>query len=91
MDRAGAKSDYAPAGVSIRNGPVTEDQMNVDEPLTNGNAKRKARNSISTPVNYNVGGSESSDEDVPLVCHIKTLCCLEDCQSELHRSSAYMD
>ena len=30
MDRAGAKSNYAPAGVSIRNGPVTEDKMDVD-------------------------------------------------------------
>jgi DNA topoisomerase-1 len=87
MDREGARSDYAPAGVSIRNGPVTEDSMDVDEPVTNGNAKRKARNSTSKPVNYNMGGSDSSDEDVPLVCHVRTPCGLEDYHSILHQKS----
>lgn len=68
MDKAGVKSDYAPAGVSVRNGPVT-DAMEVDEPATNG-AKRKSRTSTSSKaVNYNLGGSEDTDEDVvPLVC-----------------------
>jgi len=66
MDEAAAKSDYAPAGVSIRNGPVIEDTMDVNENLTNGNAKRKSRNSTSKAVNYNDDGSDSDAK--PLVC-----------------------
>ena len=68
MDKAGAKSAYAPAGVSIRNGPVLEDKMDVDEPSTNGNAKRKARTSTSKLVNYNMETSEVDSDDAPLVC-----------------------
>ena len=64
MDKA-APSTAAPAGVSIRNGPVVEDEMDLDEPVTNGNAKRKSRGSTSKAVNYN---DEDSDEStVPLV------------------------
>lgn len=69
MDKAAEKSNFAPAGVSIRNGPVLEDAMDVDEPSTNGHAKRKARTSITKAVNYNDAGSaEESDDDAPLVC-----------------------
>jgi len=64
MDKQGAKTEYAPAGVSIRNGPVTEDKMDIDTPQTNG-AKRKARNSTSKPVKYN--DSESESDAKPLV------------------------
>ncbi|KAH7416978.1 hypothetical protein BKA64DRAFT_691482 [Cadophora sp. MPI-SDFR-AT-0126] len=60
MDQAGP-STSAPAGVSIRNGPVIEDKMDVDEPATNG--KRKSRSSISKPVYKD---EEDSDDDVPL-------------------------
>ena len=67
MDKKGAKMKPAPAGVSIRNGPVTDDKMDIDEHATNGNSKRKARASISRPVKYNE--DDESDEDaVPLVC-----------------------
>jgi len=66
MDKAGAKSNYAPAGVSVRNGPVQDDNMDVDAPTMNGNAKRKARDSVGKTVNYNMDSSEESDE-VPLV------------------------
>jgi DNA topoisomerase-1 len=74
MDKADAKTDYAPAGVSIRNGPVNE--MDVDTPITNGTSKRKARTSTSKSVNYNVDSSEGdSDEDaVPLVRQAPTAC-----------------
>lgn len=65
MDKAASKTSYAPPGVSIRNGPVLDDKMDVDEPTTNGNTKRKARNSTGRPVNYN-DDSEESDA-VPLV------------------------
>ena len=68
MDKAGAKSKYAPAGVSIRNGPVLDDKMDVDEPLINGTAKRKGRASTGKTVNYNVDGTDSDEDGVPLVC-----------------------
>jgi DNA topoisomerase-1 len=89
MDKAGAKADYAPAGVSIRHGLVKEDKMDVDEPVTNGNAKRKSRTSTSKTVNYKVDRSEGeSDEDaVPLVCRIPTACNREICSCNLFSTS----
>jgi DNA topoisomerase-1 len=66
MDKAGAKAHYAPEGVSVRNGPILGDRMDVDGPSTNGAAKRKARVSAGKAVNYTVE-SESSDDAVPLV------------------------
>src|SRR6266536_813069 len=62
MDKAAAKTHAAPAGVSIRNGPVVEDKMAIDGPATNGNAKRKARNSVSRAVNYNVDGTDGDSD-----------------------------
>ena len=51
------------AGLSIRNGPVED--MDVDEPATNGH-KRKSRTSISKPAYKDVS---DSDGDEPLVSH----------------------
>jgi DNA topoisomerase-1 len=67
MDKASAKTKAAPAGVSIRNGPIIEDEMDVDT-AANGTSKRKSRGSTSKPVNYNVQGSDSDEDAVPLVC-----------------------
>jgi DNA topoisomerase-1 len=67
MDKASAKTKAAPAGVSIRNGPVIEDEMDVDT-ATNGASKRKSRGSTSKPVNYNDPRSDSEEDTVPLVC-----------------------
>jgi len=67
MDKANPKTN-APAGVSIQNGPVIEDRMDVDGPATNGKAKRKARTSTSKAVKYNVDESEGDSDEVPLVC-----------------------
>lgn len=65
MDKAGDKMHSAPAGVSIRNGPVVEDPMDMDEPSTNGHGKRKSRSSISNAVKYK---DDSEDSDAaPLV------------------------
>ena len=51
----------APPGISIRNGPVEEDAMDVDdEPISNG--KRKSRGSAAKAVNYNEVPSASEDE-----------------------------
>ena len=57
----------APPGISIRNGPVTEDAMDVDdEPIATG--KRKSRGSTGKAVNYNEVPSASEDEK-PIVSH----------------------
>lgn len=67
MDKADESSHYVPSGVAVRNGPVTEDKMDVDGPSTNGNAKRKSRTSISKAVKY-TADSDSDEDAVPLVC-----------------------
>ena len=70
LDKAVSGKHYAGEGISLRNGPVMEDTMDVDEPVTKGNAKRKSRTSTGKkPVNYNVDGSDS-DDAVPLVRYI---------------------
>ncbi|TAQ89725.1 hypothetical protein B7494_g1956 [Chlorociboria aeruginascens] len=72
MDKAGAKTKYDPAGVSVRNGPVLDDDMDLDEPVTNGTSKRKARISTGKTVNYNVDGSDEDSDAVPLAKRQKT-------------------
>ncbi|CAL3963968.1 unnamed protein product [Diplocarpon coronariae] len=73
MDQAGPSSRaFAPAGVSIRNGPVVEDRMHIDKPSRNGISKRKSRNSTSKSVNYNDGSDGDSDSIVPLAKRQKT-------------------
>ncbi|RGP81574.1 DNA topoisomerase i [Fusarium longipes] len=51
------------AGLSVRNGPLEDTSMDIDEPASNGTTKRKSRNSI-TKVNYK--DDESSDEGAPM-------------------------
>ncbi|TVY60722.1 DNA topoisomerase [Lachnellula suecica] len=71
MEKAGSKAKNVAVGISVRNGPV--DEMDIDEPLTNGNAKRKSRGSTSKAVNYNDSPEGESDEDaVPLAKRQKT-------------------
>lgn len=53
----------AAAGISIRNGPVHDDPMDIDHP--NGSAKRKSRTSISKNVSYK--DESDSDDAAPLV------------------------
>jgi DNA topoisomerase-1 len=62
MDRSTSNAAPAPAGISVRNGPVTE-AMDVDEPMANG--KRKARISGVKP---KYADSESEEDAKPLVC-----------------------
>ena len=62
MDAAGSKLHMAPVGVSIRNGPVDQDKMDIDSPV-NGQAKRKSRASIDQSVNY----KDESSDDEPMV------------------------
>lgn len=74
MDKANPSPKNAAPGISIRNGPMVE--MEIDGPETNGNAgsKRKARNSTGQKKSY----KEVSDEDdeKPLVNKIKWRCWL---------------
>nr|UWK20503.1 topoisomerase [Trichoderma protrudens] len=56
LDKSVSKKGSGMAGLSIRNGPVENGDMDLDSPSTNG-AKRKSRVSI-TKVDYN-DGSES--------------------------------
>ncbi|KAH6690431.1 DNA topoisomerase [Plectosphaerella plurivora] len=61
------KGKPAPAGLSIRNGPVDEDAMDIDSSHTNG--KRKSRSSI---VSVSYKDESGSDDDKPLAKRQKT-------------------
>jgi DNA topoisomerase-1 len=64
LDRSVPKEGSGLAGLSVRNGPVTDD-MAVDSPATNGHAnKRKSRSSITRPVYKDESDSDASQ---PLV------------------------
>jgi DNA topoisomerase-1 len=67
MAKDSSNGHLAPAGISIRHGPVT-DEMDVDQPITNG--KRKSRGSVGKVVYTE---THSSDEDNrPLTKRAKT-------------------
>ena len=66
MDKANPPAQNGAAGISIRNGPV--DEMDIDEPQVNGNAgKRKARSSMGNRTSYKEASDEEEGGDVPLV------------------------
>ena len=66
MDKANPPVQNGAAGISIRNGPV--EQMDIDEPQINGAAgKRKARSSMGIGKSYKEASDEEDDDDVPLV------------------------
>lgn len=68
MDKANPVAASAAPGISIRNGPV--DEMDVDEPRTNGNAgKRKARSGLPNGRSYNEASEEEEEdgEEPPIV------------------------
>ena len=76
LDRQTPSNGSLNPGISIRNGPVTED---VDMKDANGHipnravpAKRKARDSAVKP---KYADEESSDSDVPLVCAVPPVIC----------------
>ncbi len=64
LDRSVPSNGAEMAGLSIRNGPVQEDPMDVDAPATNGH-KRKSRSSITKP---SYKDDLDSDDSQPLVC-----------------------
>lgn len=63
MDESASKPRHSATGISIRNGPIDDDSMDIDQP--NGTAKRKARSSISNNVSYK--DQSDSDDEIPLV------------------------
>jgi DNA topoisomerase-1 len=65
MDKVNPSNGTVDPGVSIRMGPVEE--MDIDEPVTNGNAngKRKSRGSLTNGRSYKEASS-SDDDDKPL-------------------------
>ena len=67
MDKANPPAQNGAAGISIRNGPV--DEMEIDNHQVNGNTgKRKARSSMANGKTYKEQSDEEEDEDdVPLV------------------------
>ena len=69
LDKANPPALHGAPGISIRNGPV--DEMEIDEPLVNGNAsgKRKARNSMGNRKSYKEASEEDDEEGKPLVRH----------------------
>lgn len=64
MDKAASKARPLPANVSIRNGPVTDDAMDIDS-TPNGASKRKSRSSLVQSVNYK--DDSDSEDGAPLV------------------------
>lgn len=64
MDESASKPQPSATGISIRNGPIDDDSMDIDQP--NGTAKRKSRSSISNTVSYK--DQSDSDDEIPLVC-----------------------
>jgi DNA topoisomerase-1 len=70
MDAEVPSNGHVEPGISIRMGPVEDDdKMDVDAPETNGNAngKRKSRSSVANSKSYK-DASSSEDDDKPLVC-----------------------
>ena len=67
LDKSNPSGNHVQPGISIRNGPI--DEMDIDEetPKTNGvTGKRKSRSSIGNKKSYKEVTSDS-DEDRPLV------------------------
>lgn len=76
LDKANPAPKNAAPGISIRNGPVVE--MDIDGPTTNGlgtkgtdNGKRKARNSAGNRKSYKEATDDDDEDEKPLVCSTK--------------------
>ncbi|KAK7744143.1 DNA topoisomerase 1 [Cytospora paraplurivora] len=69
MDGSTPSAQPDAPGISIRNGPVDGDPMDIDQP--NGIAKRKSRSSISKNVSYK--DESDSDDGAPLAKRPKTI------------------
>lgn len=71
MDRSISKTQpSSAAGISIRNGPVQGDPMDIDQ--SNGTTKRKARASVGKEISYK--DDSDSDDAAPLVRRTYQFC-----------------
>lgn len=76
LDRAYPSTNAVPAPVSIRNGPIRDDDsMDIDAP--NGHAKRKSRSSLGKPV-YKDASEDSDGDGAPLAKRRKSAHRLQD-------------
>ena len=67
LDKGNPSSNHAKPGISLRNGPVEEMDINDEAPKSNGFAgKRKSRSSVENKKSYREMASDS-EEDKPLV------------------------
>ncbi|CAD6564273.1 MAG: DNA topoisomerase 1 [Alectoria sarmentosa] len=66
MDKANPPAAHGAPGISIRNGPV--DEMDIDEAVVNGNAKgkRKVRSGLGNGKIYKEASEEDHEEGKPL-------------------------
>lgn len=65
MDKSISKTQpSSTTGISIRNGPIENDAMDIDS--ANGTTKRKARASDGAKINYK--DDSDSEDAAPLVC-----------------------
>ncbi|KAK4659355.1 DNA topoisomerase 1 [Podospora pseudocomata] len=64
MDKLASRARPAPPNVSIRNGPVEDNAMDIDT-TPNGGPKRKARSSVGQTVSYK--DESDSDDGAPLL------------------------
>lgn len=67
MDKASPPATNTAPGISIRNGPM--DEMEVDGPEVNGHisTKRKARASVGNSKSYKEASDEDNEDEKPLV------------------------
>ncbi len=70
MDDANPPVANGAPGISIRNGPMEE--INIDESVTNGYAggKRKARNMMGNGKTCKEASEEDEGDDKPIVCEM---------------------
>ena len=68
VDKANPSTTNGVQGISVRNGPVEE--MEIDEPDVNGkpSSKRKSRASTGNDKSYKVASDEDDEDEKPLVC-----------------------
>lgn len=73
MDKANPPVANGAPGISIRNGPM--DEMEIDGPEMKGHIsnKRKARASTGNGKSYKEASEEEEEDNVPLVCDPKII------------------
>lgn len=69
--KANAKSPtngHALPGVSVRMGPIEEDEMDIDKPANGINGSNGTKRKTSMPNGKSYKDASDSEDDLPLVC-----------------------